>query len=112
GSEEKLNGSLDGLGIRPQLTDRQAPGEICYVNVRSLDLNIKRQLHVHRARATSHHRVPGAMHHEGYLVGPDHIEGALGHWRHDMRKIGRREAVQLLHDPVATHVSGGAAGDE
>ena len=52
------------------------------------------------------------MHHEGYLVGPDHIEGAFGHWRHDMRKIGRREAVQLLHDPVATHVSGGAAGDE
>ena len=52
------------------------------------------------------------MHHEWHLIGADHIEGTFGDRGCDMREIRRGNAIQLLHDTVSTHVSGGAAGDE
>ena len=112
GSEEKRNRGLDGLRIRARLSDGQAFGEIGDIDVRSLDLNVKRQLHVHRARAAGQHGIPGAMQDEGHLIGANHIEAALGHRRHNMRKIGRGEAVEFLHHAVTTHVGGGAASNK
>ena len=82
------------------------------VDVSSLHLDVKRQLHVHRARAARQHRIPGAMHHEGNLIGADHIEGALGNRRRNVRKIGRGEAVEFLHHAVSAHVRGGAASNK
>ena len=52
------------------------------------------------------------MQHEWDLIGANHIESAFCDWRHNVREIRRREAVEFLHDAVPAHVRGSAAGDE